>query len=343
MAFLRIRGGLPGADLRARAGIANVACATLVGVCASFGAPGVFASGVSGASSGLVAVPTLSAELASAFAPDIEVVRLPLAQLAGALPPGPTLRLYAITDQPGLYVMHAPSLAAQGAMFSRVVALIERRDMPHDRVVSMSAVAANARRFGEDPAGLTAGNNFSAAQIAQFFEVAQRQRARLTEGERALQALLTRWGLIHREAGATGEGGTTWRAASSRDFLVTIPGMGKGPAGEVIDAQVRAAILSHELGHWRFFSDAAYAHACRTFWWHQLTHTEREALTGELAGMGYDPSDRIVIDEMQAYLLHTPARFMPLADQPGAGGVDIARVKRGLELNVRNAGRNAGQ
>ncbi|WP_434663057.1 hypothetical protein P5W99_22605 [Paraburkholderia sp. A3BS-1L] len=306
-------------------------------MCAGFASPGVFASGVSSAPA---AVPTLSAELASAFAPNPEVVRLPLAQLAGALPPGPTLRLYAITDQPGLYVMHAPSLAAQGAMFSRVVALIERRDMPHDRVVSMSAVAANARRFGEDPAGLTAGNNFSAAQIAQFFEVAQRQRASLTEGERALQALLTQWGLIHREAG---EGGTAWRAASSRDFLVTIPGMGKGPAGEVIDAEVRAAIMSHELGHWRFFSDAAYAHACRAFWWHQLTYTEREALTGELAGMGYDPSDRIVIDEMQAYLLHTPARYMPLADQPGAGGVDIARVKRGLELSVRSAGQNARQ
>lgn len=283
MAFLGIRGRFPGAGLRARAGIANVACATLVGVSAGFAARGVVASGASGVSGGPAAVPTLSAELASAFAPDIDVVRPPLAQLAAALPPGATLRLYAITDQPGLYVMHATGLAAQGAMFSRVVALIERRDMPHDRVVSMNAVAANARRFGEDPAGLTAGNHFSAAQIAQFFEVAQRQRASLTEGERALQALLTRWGLIRREAGATGEGGTAWRATSSRDFLVTVP------------------------------------------------------------GMGYDPSDRIVIDEMQAYLLHTPARFMPLADQPGAGGVDIARVRRGLELSVRNAGRNAGQ
>ncbi|MFC4705680.1 hypothetical protein [Paraburkholderia caffeinitolerans] len=312
-------------------------------MCAGFSGPGVFASGTSSAAGGLAATSTLSAELASAFAPNPEVVRLPLAQLAGALPPGPTLRLYAITDQPGLYVLHAPSLAAQGAMFSRVVALIERRDMPHDRVVSMSAVAANARRFGEDPAGLTAGNNFSAAQIAQFFEVAQRQHANLTEGERALQTLLVQWGLIRQEAGAGGEGGMTWRAASSRDFLVTIPGLGKGPAGEMIDAEVRAAILSHELGHWRYFSDPAYAHACRAFWWHQLTYTEREALTEELAGMGYDPSDRIVIDELQAYLLHTPARYMPLADLPGAGGVDIARVKRGLELSVRNAGQNAGQ
>jgi hypothetical protein len=277
----------------------------------------------------------LSAQLGDAFAPHPAVVRLPLAQLAGALPLGPTLRRYEITDQPGLYVLHAPGLAAQGAMFSRVVALFERRDLPRDRVVSMNAIAANARRFGEDPAGLTAGNNFSTVQIAHFFDVAQRQGASLTEGERALQTLLVQWGLIRREADG---GGATWRAASSHDYLITIPGTGTGPAGEVIDTDVRAAILSHELGHWRFFSDPVYAQACRAYWWHQLNYAEREALTEELAAIGYDPSDRIVIDELQAYLLHTPARYVPLADLPGADGVDIARVKRGLELSVRNAG-----
>ncbi|WP_296653526.1 hypothetical protein [Paraburkholderia sp.] len=271
------------------------------------------------------------AAVAFADAPHLDVLRVPLAQLEAALPAEPTLRLFEITDQPGLYVMHAPSLAAQGAMFSRVVALNERRDMPRDRVVTMNAVVMNAKRFGEDPAGLTAGNNFSTTQIAHFFNVASQQRVTLTEGEHLLRMLLARWGLIREEAGA-------WFAASAHDFLITVPATGTGPAGEVIDVAVRAAILSHELGHWRYFSDAAYAHACRTFWWHELSHTERAALTEELAGMGYDPSDRIVIDELQAYLLHTPARYMPLADLPGAGGVDIARVKRGLERSVQNAG-----
>ncbi|RAR57585.1 hypothetical protein C7401_115141 [Paraburkholderia unamae] len=261
--------------------------------------------------------------------PALAVQRVPLAQLEASLPEQPRLKLFEITDQPGLYVMHAPSLAVQGAMFSRIVALTERRDMPRDRVVTMNAVAVNAKRFGEDPAGLTAGNNFSTAQIANFFEVARRQHVRLTDGERSLQDTLVRWRLIREENGM-------WRAASKRDFLITIPATGTGPAGEVIDPAVRAAILSHELGHWRYFSDPDYAHACRTFWWHQLSYTERAALTQELAGMGYDPSDRIVIDELQAYLLHTPAPYMPLMDLPGAGGVDIAQVRRGLEQSVRN-------
>lgn len=273
----------------------------------------------------------VSLALGADDAEQLDVERIPLARLEASLPAGATQRLFEITDQPGLYVLHAPSLAEQGAMFSRVVALTERRDMPRDRVVTMNAVAMNAKRFGEDPAGLTAGNNFSTAQIAHFFDVAQRQHVTLTGGERRLRTILARWGLIREDAGM-------WNAASTRDFLITIPATGTGPAGEVIDTQVRSAILSHELGHWRYFSDAAYAHACRTYWWRQLSYTERAALTQELAGMGYDPSDRIVIDELQAYLLHTPARYMPLADLPGAGGVDIARVKRGLEQSVQNAG-----
>jgi hypothetical protein len=303
--------------LRWRAYAACVAYAVLA--CAlAFSAP------VTKAQNAAIALPP-------AGAPRIDVMRIPLAQLEASLPAGPTLRLFEITDQPGLYVMHAPSLAAQGAMFSRVVALIERRDMPRDRVVSMNAIVVSAMRFGQDPAGLTAGNNFSTAQIAHFFDLAQRQPVTLTEGERTLLSILVRWGLLREEGGG-------WRAASTRDYLITIPATGKGPAGEVIDTVVRSAILSHELGHWRFFSNPTYAQACRTFWWRQLSLPERTALTQQLSGIGYDPSDRIMIDELQAYLLHTPARFVPLADTPGPDGVDIARVKRGLEQSVRNAG-----
>ncbi|HEV3425606.1 MAG TPA: hypothetical protein VG105_17860 [Paraburkholderia sp.] len=266
------------------------------------------------------------------LADDIDPRPIALAQLEASLPAGASLRLYTITDHPGLYVMHAPSLAAQGAMFSRVVALLERRDMPRDRVVTMAEIAAHARRFGTDPAGLTAGNNFSTAQLAHFFEMARQQHVVLTKGEHVLQVILVRWGLIDEASGA-------WKALSARDFLITIPGLGPAPGGETIDAPVRAAILSHELGHWRYFSDSAYAHACRAFWWQQLSFEERAELTRQLADMGYDPSDRIVIDETQAYLLHTPAPYMPLASTTGAYGIDVQGVRKRLEERVAREGR----
>ena len=262
----------------------------------------------------------------------IDVRRIPLGQLDASLPGDARLALFAIADRPGLYVLQAPSLAEQGAMFSRVVALFERRDMPHDHIVTMAAIAAHARRFGADPAGLTAGNNFSSVELAHFFDVARLQRLELTAGERTLQRVVVQIGLIAQRNGS-------WQARSTHDFLITIPGLGPAPGGETIDVPVRAAILSHELGHWQYFSNDAYAHACRTFWWHELSYAERAELTRQLEGMGYDPGDRIIIDEMQAYLLHTPARYMPLVDAPGPAGVDIARVRGRLQKTVSEASR----
>jgi hypothetical protein len=260
----------------------------------------------------------------------VEIRRVPLAQLDASLPGDARLALFAIVDQPGLYVMHAPSLAEQGAMFSRVVALFERRDMPRDHIVTMAAIDSHARRFGADPAGLTAGNNFSSVELAHFFDLARQQRLELTPGERSLQRVATKMGLI-------AERNHSWQARSTHDFLITIPGRGEAPGGEIVDAPLRAAILSHELGHWQYFSNDAYAHACRSFWWNALSYEERAELTRQLEGMGYDPSDRIVIDEMQAYLLHTPARYIPFADVPGPAGVDIAKIRGELQKNVAEA------
>ncbi|CAD6520332.1 hypothetical protein LMG28727_01383 [Paraburkholderia kirstenboschensis] len=253
--------------------------------------------------------------------------RLPLADLQAALASDARLQLFSITDKPGLYVMQAASLAQQGAMFARIVALLERRDMPRNRVVPAAAIAAHARRFGTDSAGLTVGNDFSTVELAHFFEVAHEQGVVLSQDERALRTILVRWHLIR-------EVQRNWKAVSVHDFLITIPGLGPGPGGEAIDTAVRAAILSHELGHWLYFSNSAYAQACRAFWWRVLSFEERAELTRQLAKLGYDPSDRVVIDEMQAYLLHTPAEYMPIVDTKGVGGVDVGDVRRRLQESV---------
>ncbi|MBP0593970.1 hypothetical protein J8I87_30690 [Paraburkholderia sp. LEh10] len=262
----------------------------------------------------------------------VEIRRIPLARLDASLPADNRLVVFAITDRQGLYVMHAPGIADQGAMFSRVVALFERRDMPRDHIVTMAAIVNHARRFGTDAADLTAGNNFSSVELARFFDLSRRQHLVLTPGERALQRIVVRMGLIEERNG-------NWQARSTHDFLITIPGRGPAQGGESIDAPVRAAILSHELGHWQYFSDEAYAQACRSFWWRDLTYEERAELTRQLESMGYDASDRIVIDEMQAYLLHTPAPYMPLADVRGAGGIDVARIRDKLRQKVTEDGR----
>jgi hypothetical protein len=304
---------------------ARAAMATLLFVSATTIAVAAEVNASESAADGASEAPTLTVDR------DTGALRLPLADLEAALAPDARLQLFTVTDRPGLYVMQAASLAKQGAMFARVVALLERRDMPRNRLVSAAAIAAHARRFGTDPAGMTAGNNFSAVELAHFFEVAREQRMVLNQDEQMLQTILVRWHLIREEK-------RIWKAVSAGDFLITIPAPGAAPGGETVDATVRAAILSHELGHWQYFSDSAYAHACRAFWWQVLSYEERAELTHQLANLGYDPSDRIVIDEMQAYLLHTPAAYMPIVDRPGAGGIDVDSVRRRLQERVAEEG-----
>ncbi|MGU7775884.1 hypothetical protein ACV229_37750 [Burkholderia sp. MR1-5-21] len=312
-AFAPMRGGRVAAALAIACAVAVASTGTAV---AEGGAPGAAAAPAEPAGRNMATDPV---------PPRDEPI--PIARLDASLLVGERLRQFTITDQPGLFVLYTPGLAEQGAMFSRIVALFERRDMPRDRIVSMTAIERHAHRFDTDPADLTAGNNFSTTELAHFFDIARRQRLTLTEGERTLQALLTGWGLIRDEDGAR-------RPRSAREFLITIPGPGPAPDGTTIDATARAAILNHELGHWRYFSDPAYAHACRTFWWHDLTFAERAELTRQLANVGYDPRDRIVIDETQAYLLHTPAEYIPFTDTTA---IDVAGVRRRLQERVGHA------
>jgi hypothetical protein len=287
------------------------------------------ASGVAVAASGAAAGASGTSPAAQRpeRAPLVET-RVPFERIEASLPADGSRLFIGVTDRPGLHVMQTHSLAEQGRMFARIVALFERRDMPHDRVTSMAALATRARRSGDDPATLTAGNNFSAIELAHFFELGRRQHMALTPAEQELLDTLVAWGLLRDDGGV-------WHAANAGDFLVTLPGLG-GTGSDAIDAPLRAAILDHELGHWQFFSDAAYARACRTFWWNDLALQERVALTQQLTRLGYDARDEIIVDELQAYLLHTPEKYQPFVDVQGANRMSIAQVRE--RLKARTAG-----
>ena len=105
----------------------------------------------------------------------------------------------------------------------------------------------------------------------------------LTPAEQELLDTLVAWGLLRDDGGV-------WHAANAGDFLVTLPGL--GDTGTMRSTRrCGRAILDHELGHWQFFSDAAYARACRTFWWNDLALQERVVLTQQLTRLGYDARD----------------------------------------------------
>ncbi len=70
-------------------------------------------------------------------------------------------------------------------------------------------------------------------------------------------------------------------------------------------------ILHHELSHGEYFTNAAYARFVATIWQSVLTQEERTRFRTYLSHDGYDPAlEDLMINEMQAYLMHTPdARF----------------------------------
>lgn len=273
--------------------------------------------------SGLLILCWICASALAADAPIPQFVNA--AELPGALPSRAEIKLYRIQDQPGLSVLHLPDAGAQGRMFARIAVLIERHGMPRDAIATPVAVAAHARRYGGGPTDVTAGNNLRGRDLARFFELARQQKTPLSPDELKLRDWLVAWGFIASIGGR-------WAVVEPERFLVTVPGLGDG-----IDAAIRAAILRHEIGHWRYFSDARYAAHCRDFWRTGLSADERTAITKRLVELGYDPRDEILIDEMQSYLLHTDVENGLLAP---ALGLDSARL---ADLNRRLKQRTAAQ
>ena len=85
--------------------------------------------------------------------------------------------------------------------------------------------------------------------------------------------------------------------------LISIPRVG---SGEGIDAALRATILRHELSHGAFFSEPDYAAYARKFWATGLDDAGRAAFRTYLAGQNYDLTlPDLIVNEMQAYLMHT--------------------------------------
>ena len=75
----------------------------------------------------------------------------------------------------------------------------------------------------------------------------------------------------------------------------------------MVDSYLRDTILRHELSHGDFFTNKAYRDYCRRFWQRELTQKERMIFRDFLISADYDPSNEyIMINEMQAFLMHTP-------------------------------------
>lgn len=237
--------------------------------------------------------------------PPASVVASPSAPAAPPAEPGPPLlaeaeilahraaapALLRLRENPRVFVLDFPDLAAQGAALNRVAALVEKAGLPRERVLGEGELAAAIARAGDTAETWYYGHDYRGAALERFFALAARDGVALSPAEDRVRAQLA----LARRLVPEGE-------------VALISVAAPGPR---MDAAMRASILRHEIGHGHYFTIPAYAAHVRRTWESGFTEAERAAFRRFLAAEGYDAEDEdLMANEAQAYLLHTPdARF----------------------------------
>jgi len=286
-----------------------VALAALVVVAA--GAAGVVWFG-GWAGSGAVSVPApLAAVQQTDPGPPAALPSLTEAEIL-ARAPGKT-EAYRFAPQPEIIVIAFASFAEQAGMLNRVAALVEKAGFPRDRVMDMAELEKRIRAEGGNFESFYYGHDYPAAAVLRFFELLDKSGLPPTQGEAALRRMTAGWG---------------WRAGTNAAVITLVQEDGTN----TVDAGDRATILRHELSHGLYFTSPAYARYSRAFWKDTLSEGERIRFRLFLANDGYDTAlDDLVVNETQAYLMHTAN---PKFFSAKAVGIDPARLDmlRGLFL-----------
>lgn len=200
-----------------------------------------------------------------------------------------------------VFILDFPSLAEQGATFNRASAFVERQLAPHDRVLSEAEMGGYLHALHKTPETLSYGNNFSAGNLVLFFNLAEDKDVALNSAERALLDLLLAQRVLFKRTGF-------YQASDPGSVVLSIPKVGAAPSSaQAVTAQIRSSILRHELSHAEYYVNERYAEFCRTFWREALSDAQRNAFREFLARSTYDTGlEEVVINEWQAYLVHTP-------------------------------------
>lgn len=230
------------------------------------------------------------------------------------------LAVHALAGVSAILIFDFPSLAQQGEMFNRMVALAERGKAPRDRVLPPDELAALISSLGKTPSTFSMGNDFPVGELTRFFNLARQGRMDLNGQEAALRDFLVENGLASRKDDVL-------QAVEPEGVVLSIPQA--QPMGErdgvPVGAALRSTILRHEMGHGEYYANREYAEYCRRFWADVMTEAERNAFTGFLGRKHYDDNNReLMINETQAYLIHTPD---PAAFNAGMVGLPPAAVQ----------------
>ena len=221
--------------------------------------------------------------------------------------PGET-EAYRFAAQPEIIVVQFGSLASQADALNRAAALIEKAGFSHVVICGSAELDQRIREDGGRPEEFYYGHDYRAADLLLFLSQVEAE-GHATPGEAALRRMVNGWG---------------WRSGTNA-ALITLAREG---GDEGIGAAARATILRHELSHGLYFVNPAYAGFAHRFWAETLTEAERGKFRAFLGREGYDTAlDDLIVNETQAYLMHTADRRFFSARGVGIEPARIAALR----------------
>jgi hypothetical protein len=234
------------------------------------------------------------------------------AQIDGAQPCN--IQVSRFASDPDIVVIDFPNLITQGFTLDRVAALVEKANLPRDRVLDDAELQEAITNCGDTIETYYYGHDYQAADLAKFFRLAAQDHIRLNPQELWLKRLVEQLG---------------WLKPGANGAIITLPATG-GP----VTPDMRAVILHHELSHGAFYTDAVYRQYAVAFWY-GLTQADRAAFTGFLGRQGYDTTDTtLMLNETQAYLIFTrDPRFFNAA-AVGMTQAEIDQLRAGFIANM---------
>lgn len=215
-----------------------------------------------------------------------------------------TLQVFRYAGNSNILVLDFPSLREQGPALNRIATLIEKQGTPRDRILSTAELQSYIRSVRRTADTLYFGHNYRAFDMVRFFNLADKDDVALNEFEKNLRQILLDHGFMIRA-------NADYEMVRPEKALVSVVQEQSDdpttPQSELVDARLRNTIFRHELSHGEFITNQAYREYCESFWRERMSEPERDAFRSFLATREYDAgNEQLVINEMQAFLMHTP-------------------------------------
>lgn len=224
---------------------------------------------------------------------------------------GHRFAVFRFRDDPLIVVIDCPDLEAQGLMFDRIAALIEKAATPRDRVLDEPAFRRALAAANLSVATYYYGNDYPASALRRFYRLAEAEHVPLTAQERRLRRIARNEGFLR--PGANGA-------------VLSIP---QAEGRRRVGWRTRAVILRHELAHGAYFTLPFYRAYVHRFYDSAMTAPERAAFRGFLVASGYDPADRdLIVNETIAYMVFTRDPNFFTAATVGLSTAQLASLRR---------------